>query len=186
MLYIENKKFTINFSVGLKPHYQNVEEPMYQEAYDRFKAFIKEKHDWEAEMYLYPSHDLLRYVRDTLQNSEDTATLLQQGTETEMETFMEGCAAHANQLLPVIMQNVIYCIYMLDCEDKPFSKTIISWFRKKQWNFPLLPHEGGKKAHVKPHDNQSNEQSTTTNDLNSSEDTIDKIVSIDPDYKVKE
>lgn len=160
---------------------------MYQEAYDRFKAFIQEKHDWEPEMYLYPSHDLLRYVRDTLQNSEDTYILLSQGTAADIETFMEGCATHAKHLLPVILQNVIYCIYNLDCEGKPFSKSIIAWFREKQWKFPLLPHEGGK---VPKEYGKSSQQPTqdqiVTNDLNSTEDIIDKVITIDPNYTVKE
>lgn len=156
---------------------------MYQEAYDRFKAFIQEKHDWEPEMYLYPSHDLLRYVRDTLENSEDTAALLDHGTSQNMETFMEGCAVHASHLLPVIMQNVIYCIYKLDCEGKPFSKSIIAWFREKQWKFPLLPHEGGK---TPKHQEESQAQPITNNDLNSTQDTIDKVITIDPNYIVKE
>ncbi len=167
---------------------------MYQEAYDRFKAFIQEKHDWEPEMYLYPSHDLLRYVRDTLQNSEDTYILLCQGTTADIETFMEGCATHAKHLLPVILQNVIYCIYMLDCEGKPFSKAIIAWFREKQWKFPLLPHEGGKapkEGGKKPNkeSNIPNEQTQiqpVTNDLNSTEDIIDKVITINPNYTVKE
>ena len=156
--------------------------PQYQEAYDRFASFIREKSDWDPEMFLYPSVDLLHYVRDTLENSEDTHHLLTDGTEDDMDIFMEGCAQHAKELLPVILQNVIYMIYMKNCEDKPFSKTVIQWFRKKDWKFAPLPFEGGKKQDTPPPQTPSNE----TDNLNSSDDTIDKVITIDPNYTVKE
>ncbi len=157
--------------------------PQYQEAYDRFAAFIREKSDWDPEMFLYPSIDLLNYVRDTLENSDDTRQLLIHGTESDMDTFQEGCAQKANRLLPVILQNVIYLLYRKDCEDKPFSKSIIQWFRTKEWKFPPLPFEGGKKPEPP---SSSNSVSTETNNLNSSDDTIDKVITIDPNYTVKE
>ncbi len=155
----------------------------YQEAYDRFKTFIAEKPDWSPEMFLYPSIDLLHYVRDTLEHSEDTQHLLTHGTEAELEIFQEGCALHANSLLPVILQNIIYLLYRKDCEGKPFSKTIIQWFRKKEWKFPLLPFEGGKKPEPP---STSNSVPIETNNLNSSDNTINKVITIDPNYTVKE
>lgn len=185
IVYRKNQQKQINFSGGLKPNDRIMVDvmalPQYQEAYDRFASFIREKSDWSPEMFLYPSVDLLHYVRDTLENSDDTQRLLIHGTDADMDIFQDGCAQHANQLLPVILQNVIYLLYRKDCEEKPFSKPVIEWFRKKEWKFPLLPFEGGKKPEP-----TSAPIPTETHNLNSSDNIIDKVITIDPNYSVKE
>ncbi len=187
VVYKKTQKKQINFSGGLKQSHRTIVDkmalPQYQEACDRFKTFIQEKSDWSPEMFLYPSIDLLHYVRDTLEHSDATQHLLTHGTESDMEVFQDECAHHANQLLPVILQNLIYLLYQKDCEEKPFSKTIIQWFRKKEWKFPLLPFEGGKKPEPP---SPSPSTPSPTNNLNSSDVILDKVITINPKYIVKE
>lgn len=114
----------------------------YQPSLSSFTKFEAEHQWWTHDTwFLAENLTIKQFVAAEIQNSSGLTYLIHQGTHEELTEFYELLREAAPLLSTGVMKGLLDHCNRLEKLQEPFSKNVISWFRKMGWKFPEFEFE---------------------------------------------
>lgn len=107
------------------------------------EAFVKNQMFWPPEQFQDIQDETVRKcVRAAFREpSHYIPKLLQTGTQETLEEFSKAVKDRCPLMYLATFAGFLEMLYAQECQDHPYSRELVPWFRKNGWTFPKFKFE---------------------------------------------
>lgn len=109
---------------------------------DALAAFEKTYSWWSERTFMNLSNDVVRtFIAGKIVTNDTIQRIATDGTEEIFRELIESVSIGAPKMLIAFMAGFLNELNRMESLGLPISHTLVQWYRKNHWKFPLFAHE---------------------------------------------